>query len=81
MDRETFEIEMCKARCSKLAGDRPDYWMGYQRGLRRRYHGEIFGTEDEHSLWMSLADDDTPDRINRGRGYRDGFNLGTKVLK
>ena len=81
MDRGTFESEMCKARCFKLAGDKPDYWTGYQWGLRRRYHGEIFGTEDEHALWMSLVNADRKDQIDRGLWYRDGLNFDANTTR
>ena len=50
-----------------------DFWSGYQRGLRRHYHGEKFGTAQEHKLWMSLADDSDYSRKMRGLGYRAGF--------
>ncbi|MEJ2724115.1 MAG: hypothetical protein P8175_05610 [Deltaproteobacteria bacterium] len=66
MDRKTFEGEMIKARMMEEQGNRPDYWRGFQRGLRRRFHGEASRADKEHSLWMGLVDD-------RGRGYRDGF--------
>ena len=77
MDRQIFEKEMCKAKVFRGAGDQPHYWSGYQQGLRRRYHGEKFGTDNEHELSMSLAGDDTQDRADRSCGYRDGFNYGS----
>lgn len=46
-----------------------DYQAGYQRGLRRHYHGEQFGTEAEHQQWLSLDGH----RQDLGDGYRDGF--------
>ncbi len=49
--------------------DNSDYGKGYQRGLRRYYHGESFGSPEEHELWLSLSDD----RQELGDGYRDGF--------
>ena len=49
-----------------------EYWRGYARGLRRSHHGDNFGTEAEHTLWMSARGDAT--RENRSRGYRDGFS-------
>ena len=73
MERDKFESEMFRARAMASTGDRPDYWQGYQRGLRRRFHGEKFGTDEEHVLWMSLADDSDPARAERGEGYRDGY--------
>lgn len=53
--------------------DRADFWTGYQRGLRRHYHGEKFGTAAEHSLWLAAADDDDHQRRQRGLGYRCGL--------
>ena len=73
MRQEAFGREMAKARAFITVGDRPDYWAGYWRGLRRRYHGENFGTDSEHELWMSLSDDDDETRKEEGRGYRDGY--------
>lgn len=34
------------------------YLVGYQRGLRRHYHGESFATPAEHDQWMSLGTGD-----------------------
>ena len=73
MERSAFEHEMNKAKAFITVGERPDYWTGYQRGLRRRYHGESFGTDEEHELWLSLKGDSDPARDERGRGYRDGY--------
>jgi hypothetical protein len=73
MERSIFEREMKKAKAFISVGERPDYWAGYQRGLRQRYHGEEFGKIEEHELWMSLKDDKDPIRADRGQGYRDGY--------
>jgi len=56
-------------RAKLLAGD---YGAGYQRGLRRHYHGEAFGTADEHTKWSGLGEDGDH-RAELGRGYRDGL--------
>ena len=74
MDETTFLALMKKARNFSHLGGRPEYWHGYQRGLRRGFQGELFGTNDEHKLWMRLADDG-PDLASRerGSGYRDGL--------
>ncbi len=45
------------------------YSQGYQRGLRRHYHGEQFGTEAEHEQWLALDGH----HQELGDGYRDGF--------
>ena len=75
MDEAEFMSEMAKARAADKLGERSvAYWEGYERGLRRQYHGTLFGTEQEHQLWLSFADD-TRDvsRRERGLGYRDGL--------
>lgn len=52
-----------------------DWWNGYMRGLRRAHHGERFGTQAEHELWLSAADSSDPKRAALGRGYRGGLTL------
>lgn len=57
------------ARVKLIGGD---YAAGYQRGLRRLYHGEVFGTDEDHAKWMSLGlNGDLREEL--GRGYRDGY--------
>ena len=73
MEENHFQCEMMKAQTFIELGEDSDYWMGYQRGLRRRFHGENFGTDEEHEMWMQLYEDSDDVRANRGRGYRDGF--------
>jgi hypothetical protein len=58
--------------------DNAHYWEGYQRGLRRAYHGLAFGTAEEHAKWLSLAGDADAMRDQRGRGYRDGLAFGRR---
>lgn len=48
-----------------------DYGAGYLRGIRRHYHGERFGTAEEHALWSRLGLDGDY-RAELGAGYRDG---------
>ena len=58
MDEKRFQSLMIMAR--EMAQEKPqsaDYWAGYERGLRRAYHGEQFGTEEDHNLWLSITDD------------------------
>jgi hypothetical protein len=78
MNRKTFETEMNRAKTmQRLEPERQDYWMGYQRGLRRAYHGDNFGIEAEHKLWLSLHSETMDDsRKMRGVGYRDGLKKG-----
>lgn len=50
------------------------FWEGYQRGLRRNYHGERFGTAQEHATWTGLKNETEDDsRRYRGIGYETGF--------
>jgi DNA-binding transcriptional regulator YiaG len=48
---------------------RGDYRRGYERGVRRAYHGVRFGTEEEHHAWRSFDGH----RAELARGYRDGL--------
>ena len=81
MDQIRFLMLMKRARNFSHLGERPHYWHGYQRGLRRGFQGELFGTEEEHRRWMRLAYDgaDDADR-ERGRGYRDGLVACTAAV-
>ena len=75
MDEIRFLMLMKRARNFSHIGGRPDYWHGYQRGLRRGFQGELFGTEDEHQRWLRLADDGVDNAAReRGLGYRDGLH-------
>ena len=71
MTSREFEHEMLKAKTFAETGSSYNYWRGYQRGLRRRFHGENFGEPGEHEKWLSLIHDET--RRELGRGYRDGY--------
>lgn len=74
MTEQQFNTEMMKAKTFKdLETDRAEYWAGYMRGLRRAYHGDKFGTAEEHKAWYGAADDQDPCRQQRGQGYRDGL--------
>lgn len=67
MTHDEFQSLMQRARV--FGGD---YGAGYQRGLRRNYHGDKFGTTDDHEKWLRLGSNGDP-REELGRGYRDGF--------
>jgi len=72
MEENIFRREM--ARVEGLNGIDPGlthYFTGYKRGLRRAFHGEKFGTQEEHEKWLSLVDDDSRRRM--GLGYRHGL--------
>ena len=67
MKQRTFESYMGRVKFLASA----DYAAGYQRGLRRHFHGESFGTAAEHEHLLALEHDEI--RAELGRGYRDGF--------
>ncbi len=76
MTEQQFQSSMRAAKTFQGLSDAPndsDFWSGYQRGLRRLYHGEKFGTENEHLLWLSLVDSVDEASKAGGRGYRAGF--------
>ena len=77
MTKEIFEYEMGKANTFVYLGERVCYWEGYQRGLRRSYYGEVFGSQEDHERWMSFAGDHKANEFQRerGRGYLDGLAL------
>lgn len=82
MTRGRFEHEMARARTMQgLDTGGSEYWTGYQRGLRRAYHGENFGTPKEHLLWLTAVNSDDTMRHQRGQGYRDGLKGRQCVTK
>lgn len=69
---------MCRADTLRRVETDPlrcDWWAGYMRGLRRARHGESFGIESEHELWLSAAESIDPSRAALGAGYRVGLTL------
>lgn len=50
------------------------WWAGYLRGLRRAYHRN-FGTDEEHAVWLGLANSDDPTQAAQGRGCAAGHTL------
>lgn len=57
---------------------RAEWWHGYMRGLRRAHHGDNFGTEGEHEMWLAQADSTYKLRAALGRGYRAGLTLESR---
>lgn len=76
MEFQKFELEMRNAEAMRrtVSPERIGYWTGYIRGLRRAYHGDNFGTSDEHEVWSHSSD-------QRGQGYRDGLAYGDNTNK
>ena len=74
MNQAEFAHNLKAADTLRHTAERPEevwYWTGYARGLRRSFHGAIFGTEEEHQHWMALEGD--PTRDARRTGYVDGY--------
>jgi len=72
MDKATFEHEMNRAKTFQgLETDRAEYWIGYQRGLRRAYHGESFGTAEEHAPYGWGLQTTTGTTLYGRRGGKD----------
>jgi len=81
MKNSTFTTLMRRAdTLRKLEHDpiRSEWWSGYMRGLRRSHHGENFGTQAEHELWLSALESNDPQRAALGRGYRAGLTMTIK---
>ena len=72
MDKDLFAREMNRAK-KNAEVESNEYWSGYQRGLGRRFHGENFGTDKEHKLWMSMVDSMYGRRRLLGKGYKAGY--------
>ena len=66
MDEPRFKSLMFQAKMLNS-----EYGTGYQRGLRRYYHGEKFGKPEEHAALLQIQTNEC--RMELGRGYRDGF--------
>ena len=74
MDFERFKKEMSLAEhMGKTDVERESYWRGYQRGLRRAYHGEKFGTAEEHNKFIDAINSFDEARRETGRGYADAL--------
>lgn len=75
MTEQQFKNKMNYARAMHDNSDDQRYWAGYIRGLRRYYHGEKFGTEEEHIKYISLADEARYESRQRmGQGYVDALS-------
>lgn len=76
MTAAQFQHAMGAAETFQRLAEEPlsaDYWAGYIRGTRRLYHGERFGTDAEHDLWMKAVNSDDATRQRRGEGYQAGY--------
>lgn len=66
MNEYEFKQKMAQAKTfHELHGG--DYYSAYMRGLRRLYHGDNFGTDEDHNKWINARDE------QRRTGYADGY--------
>lgn len=70
-----FKTLAAQAKASRFSAetDQESWWWGFERGLRRAYHGSRYGTEEEHEKRLSLIDDPHEGRQQIGWGYRMGL--------
>ena len=73
--REEFLHKMLQAGTMIEIGADPDYWAGYRRGLRLRFHGDSFGTREMHQRITSQSESRDPAIAEFARGYREGFSF------
>lgn len=76
MTEEQFKHEAARAETLMRTLDDPKhqrYWRGYLTGLRKRYHRDAFGTEQEHERWIKAISHRDPLRRMEARGYRAGW--------
>ena len=76
MTEKQFQHAMGAAKTFRRLAQEPlvqDFWSGYLQGTRRRYHGEKFGTAEEHDLWMAAVTSEDESRQRQGQGYAAGF--------
>ena len=74
MDFERFKKQMAAAEhMAKADRERESYWRGYQRGIRRAYHGEKFGTPEEHEKFIDAVNSTDEKQKEAGRGYSDAL--------
>jgi DNA-binding transcriptional regulator YiaG len=79
MKKSLFDIELTKAEVM-VGVEQTAYWTGFINGLKRRFHGDAFGTQEEHEKWMAVAGDSDEEVKEQSRGYRDGY-LGAVDLQ
>lgn len=59
----------------KLESDVSNFWRGYQMGMRRLFHGEVYGDPEQHHRFMTTKLSSEPDAFRQQliAGYRSGY--------
>jgi hypothetical protein len=68
-----YKCEIEKAK--RMVLERPDYWLGYKKGLSRQYFGDEFSTKEEHRAWLKKINSSDRFLREQGKGYFDGVNF------
>ena len=69
-----FSFEICRARSMTMVNpESANYWVGYQNGLRKAFHGKAFGTLEEHNIRLRVVFNIDDTLKQYGQGYRDGL--------
>lgn len=71
--KKRFESLLQRSEIERGISDKPDYWVGYLRGLRRAYYGDAYGTDEEHALWLGLSERRDQTHRDQGEGYLAGL--------
>ncbi len=75
-EQKFFKLGLAAKSLLEKAADESErsFWEGYRKGLRRNYHWDRIGPDEEHSLWMGFAaEKDNLSKRLCGIGYRAGF--------
>lgn len=71
MNETKYRNLLLRAKSMQLVNDRPNFWEGYIRGLRRAHYGDRYGTAANHNRWLTLGGDVAREEMSHG--YREGL--------
>lgn len=75
MTKAQFDLEIARASSMILCDTKNiNYWVGYDRGAKKAYHGERFGTAIQHAIYCEMKYYVDPQIQEIGNGYRDGLS-------
>jgi hypothetical protein len=83
MNKTTFQSEMRRAETLRTLTTVPkmrEYYTGYIKGLRKAYHGEVFGDKKEHDLLLKAVHSRDEVRRQLGYGYNDALALSSREM-
>lgn len=75
ISEQDFKREMNNASSlSRIFDEDKDYWIYFQKGLQKLYHGEAFESASIHEFRCRMAESKNEKTAKRGRGYLAGFS-------